>query len=380
MGERPKLSEDQWTSLRYALPYLIFVGIPVLDIVQTGVWGPIEYLSLVLVAVMTGTYIYLWIANGVAPVGLRIGNKFWVPFIFLVLVVLAMTLIGGPIYPGLVFMWAYTATPWVLLSPTRLVLGGTTLLLAGAITSGIIAGVPLSLLLMAVVVVVMSGTMVFTVRKETERYRLEDGKRVADHQLDLEHERTQMNSDLHDILGQDLTGVSIKAELAVRLMEAGRSDEALEEMHSVAELARQAMTDVRGVVGNRREWSIDRELGNATDLLAARGIKLHIDREDTAFPGQTQGAVARVVRESITNLLRHAEAANCWVTLTTDQLVIKNDGCESSRDLKNTSLTGGLYELRGRVGPYGQLRWHQDGPDWIVTFDIEASQVAGEPQ
>ncbi|WRS30983.1 histidine kinase [Actinomycetaceae bacterium MB13-C1-2] len=367
------LSEDQKTSLRYALPYLVFVGIPVVDIVRGGVWGPIEYLALALLAVMTFLYVYLWTSNEVAPVGLNVGPRFWVPFLLLVLVVLAMTLWGGPTYPGLVFMWAYTATPWVLLSPRRLVFGGTILLLASAIATGLFAAVPLSLLLISVLVMVLSGAMVFTVRREADRYRIEDSKRVADHQLELERERSQMNSDLHDILGQDLTGLSIKADLAVRLLEAGRHEEARSEMQSVADLARAAMTDVRGVVVNRREWSVDRELANAEDLLAARGIMFHLDRKETAFPGQVQGGVARVIRESTTNLLRHAQAANCWVSLAPERLTIRNDGCFRTPTSNSSGEVGGLAELKKRVQDSGQLHWNQEGLNWIVAFDIESN-------
>ncbi len=380
MESRESTSKYHKTSLRYALPYLIYVGIPVFDIVQGGIWGPIEYLSLVLLAVMTFLYVYLWLANEVAPVGLNVGSRFWIPFLLLVLAVLAMTLFGGPTYPGLVFMWAYTATPWVLLSPQKMVFSGTVLLFAATIATGLFAAVPFSLLIIAVVVVVLSGAMVVTVRREADRYRLEDSKRVADHQLEIERERAQMNSDLHDILGQDLTGLSIKADLAVRLLESGRHEEAGAEMQSVADLARAAMADVRSVVGNRREWSIDHELANAEDLLAARGIGLHLDRKETAFPGHVQGAVARVIRESVTNLLRHVQTSNCWVELTPHRLSIKNDGCIRPGSSRESGTTGGLSELKKRVRDSGRLRWGQDGPYWTVVFDIEDNPVEGALQ
>lgn len=54
-------------------------------------------------------------------------------------------------------------------------------------------------------------------------------------------------------------------------MEAGRYDDARAELRDIATLARQSLEDVRAV-RRGREWSVDRELASAVDLLALRGI------------------------------------------------------------------------------------------------------------
>ena len=369
MKRKAKIAADRRTSLRYALPYLIFILIPVWDIVQGGLWTPVQVASLALLAAMVALYVYLWIASPVAPLG-PVGPRFWVPFTLLVLALLAMTLVGAEDHPGLAFMWTYVASPWALLAPRKRLPGGAALLLAATVASTFLVGVPSYLVFMAAIVFGLTGGMGLVVRSEADRTRVEDSKRVAKHQLELERERTQMNSDLHDILGQDLTGLSIKADLAVRFLEAGRKDEAAAEMASIADLARAAMEDVRSVSRSRREWSIDHELGNAEDLLAARGITLHLDRADTAFPGKLEGAAARVLRESVTNLLRHAEAANCWIELSPTRLSVKNDGCQKMSVQGESGAESGLAHLQERVQDSGRLRWSQEGLFWTVTFDI----------
>ena len=391
-SSRPPWKEAK-RSLRYASPYLVFTLLPAIELWQQAIWGWRQIAAAALLALMIGLYVYLWTACPLVPPGSAASRRFLVPWSALVLSIIGMIAMSGAEAHGLVFMWSYAATPWVLLGPSRLMGAAIAALIGATAVSGAAVGADPWLAATAVIVSTLSSLMVLIVRTEIERSRVVDSQLVASHQARLEHERAQLDSDLHDILGQDLTGLSIKAELAVRLLEADRTEQAAAEMRSIAALARQTMQDVRTVVQTRREWSVDYELDCATDLLAARGISLHLVRADTALPGPQQGAAARTIREGLNNVLKHAAASNCWIELGPNSLVICNDGAprQSRRETGAADLSGapghapegrgleghgleghGLTGLRERVRPAGQLTWHQRGGEWELRLMLDA--------
>lgn len=369
-----RLTNEWRTNLLYASPYLVFVGIPVYDLVARGQWDLRSFAVALLLMVMVASFIVVWLINKTAPRAPTVGITFWVPQAVLVGSILALVLIGGERSPGLVFMWAYAGTPWVLLAPKPLVASGAVLLAVAPIGTGMAAQVPPTLIMMATVVTFMSEMVVWTTRREIKGGRAAELRRATEYQLKLEHERSLINSNLHDVLGQDLTGVSIKADLAGRLLDAGQLEQARIEIKGVAELAREALSDVRAVVRSSREWSIDHELASAEDLLAARDVSFHLEREEVALTVGAQSAIARVIRESITNLLHHSAAENCWVTLTQSQVRIENDGFNRMLSERTRGAGQGLTSLGQLLERSGTLTWGPGNRGWLVTFTLSGEQ------
>ena len=119
-------------------------------------------------------------------------------------------------------------------------------------------------------------------------------------------ERLRLAEDLHDILGHALEVVSLKAELASRLSEVD-PERSRAELAEVQRLARGAMHDVRALVRVtvRRRSSI--ELAGARGLLESAGIELEFRGDPAALGAAASELLGRVLREAVTNLLRHAQ-------------------------------------------------------------------------
>ncbi|MET9229877.1 histidine kinase [Lentzea sp. NPDC003310] len=143
-------------------------------------------------------------------------------------------------------------------------------------------------------------------------------------------ERLRFARDLHDLLGFSLSAITLKCELAHRLA-APDPVRARRELGEVAEISRQALADVRSVALSYRELSLDEETWSAQALLSAADIEVvaRIDAYDE-LPAATKVALATVLREGVTNLLRHSKAEHCEILLSTSpqsvEMELTNDG------------------------------------------------------
>ncbi|WP_323992670.1 histidine kinase [Nguyenibacter sp. L1] len=129
-------------------------------------------------------------------------------------------------------------------------------------------------------------------------------------------ERERIARDLHDLLGQSLTVIAIKADLGARLS-ATDPDRARDECRAVAQTARAALAEVRQAVTGMRDGGLTAELERARTALLAAGITLDAPAPAPADP-RRQAVLAMVMREAVTNIIRHADARTCRIALTTD--------------------------------------------------------------
>lgn len=166
--------------------------------------------------------------------------------------------------------------------------------------------------------------------------------------LAAENERTRIARDLHDLLGHSLTTISVKAELAEKLSAVDPAA-AAREIHEVASLSRRALGDVRAAVSNFREVTLAGELATGRELLRAAGIVGELPPAvDVVDDDTTQELFGWVVREGLTNVVRHSHARTCRVLLTPTAVEIVDDGIGGA-----TSSGNGLSGLAERVATVG---------------------------
>ncbi len=181
-----------------------------------------------------------------------------------------------------------------------------------------------------------------------ERNAQLDAARQEIARLAVAAERNRFARDLHDLLGHSLTVVAVKAELAGRLVEIA-PERATAEIADIQRLTREALADVRSAVGGYREVTLAAELVRARSALDAAEIEpeLPITSVD-AVPEAKQELFGWVVREGVTNVVRHSGAKRCWITLTPTSVEIDDDG--AGPGLAAAEGVGhGLAGLRERV-------------------------------
>ncbi|GAA1814520.1 sensor histidine kinase [Agromyces neolithicus] len=158
--------------------------------------------------------------------------------------------------------------------------------------------------------------------------QLDRNRRTAA-ELAVTQERLRFASDLHDIQGHHLQVISLKSELAERLLE--RDPAAARELvHETRMIAKQALEETRSLVAGYRHVAFDDELENAREVLAASGAACDLRLGPLPTDASAQSALASVVREATTNILRHSAATTVTIVLATTggrcELTIVNDG------------------------------------------------------
>jgi two-component system sensor histidine kinase DesK len=143
--------------------------------------------------------------------------------------------------------------------------------------------------------------------------------------LAVVEERNRFARDLHDILGHSLTVITVKAELAGRLLEVDPA-RARAEVADLERLSREALADVRRAVEGYREITLPGELARARAALAAADIVAELPSSADAPQGEARELFAWAVREGVTNVIRHSSARTCRVTLDARSVTVTDDG------------------------------------------------------
>lgn len=186
------------------------------------------------------------------------------------------------------------------------------------------------------------------------------------HQAQRQHalvaERERVARDVHDVLGHSLTALSVKAELAARLIDAD-PDRARLELESIQETARQALAEVRATVGGLRAGNLEAELAALPRVLADAGIATTVEGTVADTDPRHRTLLAWVLRESVTNVVRHAHASHVVIRLDQSGLTVADDGTglghaegNGLRGMRErVSAAGGTLDLSGDPGTRVQV-------------------------
>jgi two-component system sensor histidine kinase DesK len=221
------------------------------------------------------------------------------------------------------------------------------------------SGTVLALVIVAFVMVLM----IFARGAEQRRDEAEARRREADEQLAVVAERERVARDVHDILGHSLTVMTIKTELAGRLVDIDpeRAKAELAELHS---LSRQALAEVRSTVGALRTPDLRTELASVRSALAAAEVDLEVVGEVDDVEPSRRVLFAWVIRESVTNVVRHSGARTCRITLGDDRVSVHDDGV----GIPDHAFGNGLRGLTERVeSTGGRLTVAGDGAGTTVS-------------
>jgi two-component system sensor histidine kinase DesK len=175
-------------------------------------------------------------------------------------------------------------------------------------------------------------------------------------QGEMEHlakvaERERIARDMHDVLGHALSLITLKAELARKLVDRD-PERAKQEMQDVEITSRAALADVREAIRGYRTEGIFAELARARAALETAGVTVECDTDQVPLSPAQESVLALALREAVTNVVRHAEASRCNVSLKKNDalctLEIADDGCGAAGPEGN-----GLRGMRERLEALG---------------------------
>jgi len=170
-------------------------------------------------------------------------------------------------------------------------------------------------------------------------------------------ERLRVARDVHDLLGLGLSAIALKADLIGALI--GRDDaRAGAELDEMSRICAAARADIRQVTGEGGRLSLPGELAAATQILTSAGLAVSADIPCGPLPAAADDVLAPVLREAVTNILRHSKATTCTVEVTASgqalELRITNNGVPSPAEGQPAGGGGcGLANLTARVRTAG---------------------------
>jgi two-component system, NarL family, sensor histidine kinase DesK len=172
---------------------------------------------------------------------------------------------------------------------------------------------------MALLIIVppMTAYLAYTATKRNETVAELRQTRAELTRVAASEERLRIARDLHDLLGQSLSLITLKAELSRRMLDTD-TPSAAREMAELEAVARQSLSDVREAVAGYRQPDLATELGAARQLLTAAGLSCRISTPaGLSLPADVDTVLAWTIREGITNVVRHACATSAAVTVST---------------------------------------------------------------
>ncbi|MFF5495279.1 sensor histidine kinase [Streptomyces aquilus] len=349
VGQSPRDRADAVRKLVWILPWLVFLGSPVQDLTSGDHGTAATAAGWAALAFFTGLYLTLVFRNMGRPfsepvVGTLVG----------LLGVLAVTLcltLGGE-WIGL-FVYVSVACGATL--PQRAAywaVGGNTAAMA---LVGLRVGADYWSL---VLVVLLLGFAMMGV-KQLVRTTIELRKaRATVAQLAANEERLRLARDLHDLLGHSLSLITLKSELAGRMLP-DHPDKAAQQVADIEQVSRQALVDVREAVTGYRRPRLSEELAGAQVALTAAAVTADVPAEPdlTGVPEESESALAWALREAVTNVVRHSGATRCTIEVLRRQtldgpvleLAVEDNGSGGSSQAPGNGLTG-LTERLGKAG------------------------------
>lgn len=247
----------------------------------------------------------------------------------------------------------FLAGPILLAFPWAAALPLVAAIVAVVAAAGVLLGLPVPQTVNYAISTVVTGLVVYGLLKLAQLARELHESRDGPARAAVVEERLRAARDLHDLLGHTLAAILLKCELARRL-DAGRARKELDDVLSMTE---QAMRDLRTVSGGRQELSLATEAESARSLLATAGIDVRLDLGHDTLGGEADTTLGIVLREAVTNVLRHSSARRCTITTSVRdgavRLSVRNDGARATEGRHGSAgignLTTRLTALDGRL-------------------------------
>ena len=370
----PRLSAVLW-----ALPYLVFLAFSLGMIPSVESPGMIA-LILTLTLAVAAADIAIYIVNPTPEWGARITKKMWISHGILLALVIALGLVlviaGASRVTSALFM-TYSIAGWNLQAPRKYVVPGLAALVGWEVIAILlpIGSIDALALSYAIIALLMVLGLTLAVRRSFDNHHSEQQRQRQAISLVRERERLRFAGDLHDILGHSLTVITMKNELAQRLLSVGKIDEASEQIAQTLELSRQAKEDLRGIIAASRSLSAEEEVESARELCEQAGIEFIADIQGEIPPGHRATLAAHVIREGTANAITHAHPSTISVRLTPHEVLVENDGYSRSYSQASAGGGAGLEGLRQRAASEGEITWGSQGNTWALRLTFRGESA-----
>ncbi len=357
MSQPDRDTQDPWDRFGWIMGaiWLVFLLFPLTAAARADTWWVWRALAVLAILTFATAYVHGFIRMGRTETWGQVQAFGWRYLVLLVALLLSTSPVIGLEALGMV--------------PFVVAFAMFTLPLAAALGTGV-AGLAAAVLLplwlgmlgetwFLIPIVLLVGASTATVRVLEQR-GMEHQAMAGEMALVAERERVAR--DVHDVLGHSLTVVTVKAELAERLIDTD-PERARAELAQIQSLTREALAEIRATVAGLRVARLVDELASAREALTGAGVTVDLPPDPSVVDPRHRITLAWALREAVTNVVRHSGATRCIVALDEDSLTVTDDGA----GLRGRREGNGIRGMRERVTGAGGTVAIEPGSGGIGT-------------
>lgn len=342
VGDVARLSPSPWARWGWATSaiWLLFLAFPITDLLGAGRPGWQQGLGLALLLTFAAVYLHAFTreyrGSSSGPDLSALGHLVLMSVLTLALLLID-TDVGAGTLPFIGAIAVFTLR-WATAGVAVAVVVATPV---GLAASGLAERGILVLSIISACVAIVCGLVRFIDARD-------DVWRRARRDYDILAERERVARDVHDVLGHSLTVLAAKAELAERVLDTD-PERTREELRQIQSLTRESIAEIRATVAGLRVARLGDELASARRALQDAGVEADVPTTTDAVDPRHRLVLAWVLREAVTNVVRHAGASRCRVELADATLRVSDDG----GGVDGVPEGNGLRGIRERVASAG---------------------------
>ena len=335
------IAEDPWERFGWVMGaiWLVFLAFPIAAVVNSDRPGAFRALGVVLIVGFAVVYVHgLRRSSRAERWSVVTGTLYVVTLSTLMLITIVLVGAEG------IGMMPFVVAMAIFVLPLRAALAVFGAAIAATGVAAWTVGRPFSDdggIWFLVLIVTLVGTICLVVRVLDRRGA--EHRALTDH-LAVTTERERVARDVHDVLGHSLTVVTVKAELAERLVDID-PERAKAELAQIRDLTRQSLAEIRATVGGLRVPRLTDQIASTQEALEDAGINSELTGDPSVVDLRHRVVLAWSLREAVTNVVRHSSASTCRIELGSDFLTVDDDG----DGLRGRREGNGLRGLRERV-------------------------------
>lgn len=342
--EAPRDPWDRFGWLMGAI-WLVFLGFPIAAAITSDRHWALRTLAVGLIVAFAAVYVHGMVRMGGTDRWPDVVARGWRYVVALAMLLIASVALVGPEAVG---MMPFVVAMGMFVLPLR---ASVAVFAAGVAATAAIAwtvGRPFSDeggAWFLVLIVLLVGAICAVVRVLDQKGA---EHRALTEDLAVTSERERVARDVHDVLGHSLTVVTVKAELAERLVDTD-PQQAKDELAHIQALARQSLAEIRATVGGLRVARLTDQVAAYGEALNDAGIVAELPADVSVVDPRHRVVLAWALREAVTNVVRHSSASTCRIELDTDSLCVDDDGTGMDGHREGNGLRG----LRERIDSAG---------------------------
>jgi two-component system sensor histidine kinase DesK len=339
--------------------YLLYLSF----MVWKYIFSPFEYIEIAYLLLSFSVFIPIYFYS------------YWANKNKLILCIIACGLLGilwSPYNTGSSTFFIFGAAMCARLHPSRHAYIGIASLIIAALGAYFIFDLNFIFLILTILFSVMTG-----IGALSAQLLINSKEQLIQKQGEVEHlatvaERERIARDLHDLLGHTLSVITLKAELASKLVD--RDVQACKnEIKDIETTARNALAEVRSAIVGFRASSIEDEIKNTQIVLSAAQVTLTTEIAPLNLPPAIEKILALSLREATTNIIRHAKASTCFISLKTHEqeliLSIQDNGMAGFNQLR-IQEGNGLQGMKERVQALGGQLTHRAEQGFYIELRL----------